>query len=104
MCQYNRELVQGRRAGAGQLNFGGKTYTGEWHDDAAAATAIPISIGPAFATGTPPSRSFWSRDPLKPRTGVSAAAGERVRVRGEEGEREVAAVGLQVELVVKHAQ
>ena len=104
MCVYIGEFIKGVRHGAGELNFGGKKYLGQWLDDCSAATAIPNSIGSSFSTGKSPPRSFWSRDPLKPKVTVSDAAGARVRARAEEGQREVEAVVQQVALVVKHAQ
>jgi hypothetical protein len=96
VCEYVGEFAEGARKGAGELTFGGKKYIGRWNDDAAAVSAIPMSIGPTFYTGTCPPRSFWSRDPLKPKESLKSDEATRLRARVEEAVREVDAVKLQV--------
>jgi hypothetical protein len=96
VCEYVGEFAEGARQGAGELTFGGKKYIGRWNDDAAAVSAIPMSIGPTFYTGTCPPRSFWSRDPLKPKESLKSVEATRLRARVEEAVREVDAVERQV--------
>ena len=96
VCEYAGEFVEGARQGSGELTFSGKKYIGHWNDDEAAVNAIAKSIGPTFYTGTCPSRSFWSRDPLKPKESLKSAEAVKLRLCLEEEAREVDAVAKQV--------